>query len=289
MNDSESNMHDQYIVSRMNKNEVTIAIEWARKEGWNPGLHDAQCFYQTDSNGFFVGKLDGKIVAMGSAVIYDEQFAFCGFYMVDPIHRGKGYGLALTKERLAYIGSRNAGIDGVVHMLEKYTRIGYKLAYHNARYQGENLHPIIKKNGAITLLSHINFEQLCTYDRQYFPAHRDSFLSCWINQVGGNSLGYIEQNQLKGYGVIRPCYQGFKIGPLFAEDPKIANELFTHLIHYACGEPIYLDIPECNPYAVDLVSRYHLDKVFETARMYLKAPPNINMEHVYGITSFELG
>ena len=175
MNNGESNMHNQYIVSHMSKDDVAIVIDWARKEGWNPGLHDAECFYQADPNGFFVGKLDEKIIAMGSAVLYDEQFAFCGFYMVDPAYRGKGYGLALTKERLAYIGDRNAGIDGVVHMLAKYARLGYKLAYHNARYHGENLHPLLHKSNAITPLSHIRFEELCTYDRQYFPARRESF------------------------------------------------------------------------------------------------------------------
>ena len=289
MNHSNSNFPHQYIVSRMSQDDLNIMIEWAKKEGWNPGLHDAESFYQADPNGFFVGKLDGKIIAMGSAVVYDEQYAFCGFYMVDPAYRGKGYGLALTKERLAYVGARNAGLDGVVNMLDKYARLGYKLSYYNARYHGENLHPVLQKNSAIISLSHINFKQLCAYDSQYFPAPRDAFLSCWINQPGAKSLGYLEQNQLQGYGVIRPCDQGFKIGPLFAENQQIANQLFAQLVHHAFGAPVYIDVPGCNPYVVDLIDKYHLNKVFETGRMYLKEPPQINMEHVYGITSFELG
>ena len=24
---------------------VTLAVEWAAREGWNPGLHDAACFW----------------------------------------------------------------------------------------------------------------------------------------------------------------------------------------------------------------------------------------------------
>ena len=282
-------MLNNYIISQMSKDEMLIAIDWARKEGWNPGLHDAMCFYQTDPSGFFVGKLNGKIIAVGSAVIYDDQFAFCGFYMVDKAYRGQGYGLALTKARLAYIGTRNAGIDGVANMLTKYERIGYKIAYNNARYHGINLHPKFHKNNAIKPLNKINFEQLKTYDRQHFPASRDHFLSSWINQADTTSLGYTEHGQLAGYGVIRPCYQGFKIGPLFANNPTIANELFIHLTHHAKGVSIYLDMPECNPCAVDLANNYQLEKVFETARMYLKSPPNVNLKHIYGITSFELG
>ncbi|HLA33082.1 MAG TPA: GNAT family N-acetyltransferase, partial [Pseudomonas sp.] len=29
----------------MTRAEVDLAIDWAAAEGWNPGLHDADCFY----------------------------------------------------------------------------------------------------------------------------------------------------------------------------------------------------------------------------------------------------
>ena len=289
MNNFNSNASKQYIVSRMSKDELNTMTDWARREGWNPGVHDADSFYQADPNGFFVGKLDGKIIAMGSAIVYDEQYAFCGFYMVDPACRGMGYGLALTNERLDYIGARNAGLDGVVNMLDKYARLGYKLAHYNVRYHGQNLYPLFPKSSAIIPLSQIDFKQLAAYDRKYFPAPRDAFLSFWINQAGAKSLGYLEHNKLQGYGVIRPCVQGFKIGPLFAENHLIANQLFAQLVEHASGASIYMDVPESNPYAVKLIDNYHLEKVFKTGRMYLKEPPEINMTHVYGITSLELG
>ncbi len=282
-------MNDNYVITQMSRDELSTAIAWAEREGWNPGLHDIDCFYHTDPQGFFAGKLDGKIIAVGSAVIYDEQFAFCGFYMVDAAYRGQGFGLALTKARLKYIGERNAGLDGVIPMVEKYARLGYRIAYNNARYCGATKSNNTLKNKAIIPLAQINFEQLVTYDRRYFPARRESFLTCWINQVGGKSLGYCRHGELLGYGVIRPCKQGFKMGPLFAENVQIADELFMQLAHHAKGQPVSLDIPECNPFARDLVKRHQLEKVFETARMYLKKAPAVEMDHIYGITSFELG
>jgi GNAT superfamily N-acetyltransferase len=279
-------MKDRYVVSRMTKEEIPIAIEWAAKVGWNPGRHDAECFYQADPKGFFAGKLNGKIIAIGAAVIYDDTFAFCGLYMVDERYRGKGYGLALTKERLAYIGKRNAGLDGVTNMLDKYARLGYKVAHNNARYSGEP-HLVIKKNDCLISITHINFDELIAYDRNHFPAARTAFLRCWITR--GEGIGYVQNGKLCGYGVIRECQQGFKIGPLFADSPAIANELFIHLAARAQGQPIHLDIPENNLHAHDLVKRYQLKKVFETARMYLKSSPQLPMEEIYGITTFELG
>ena len=264
------------------------AIAWAAKEGWNPGRHDGPCFYQADPHGFFVGKLAGKLIAIGSAVIYDQQFAFCGFYIVDKAYRGQGFGLELTRHRLAYIGERNAGIDGVTNMLDKYARLGYKLAHNNARYRGMP-YPTPAFNENIVPIAQVNNDDLARYDRRHFPAPRADFLACWLTQAGGLSLAYIQQGTLCGYGVIRPCQQGFKIGPLFADSPDIANELFLHLTHHTQGTLVYIDIPENNAQAKSLVNRYQLQKVFETARMYLKGEPDIELEHIYGITSFELG
>ena len=55
----------------MSKDEVnSIAVNWAADEGWNPGLHDANCFYNSDTNSFFIGLINGEPVSCISAVAY---------------------------------------------------------------------------------------------------------------------------------------------------------------------------------------------------------------------------
>ncbi|RUR12482.1 GNAT family N-acetyltransferase [Legionella sp. km772] len=282
-------MDKDYQITNMNRDEVDLAIEWAAEEGWNPGLHDASCFYNADPNGFFAGKLNNKIIALGSAVIYDEHFAFCGLYIVDKAYRDKGYGFELTKARLAYVGSRNAGIDGVLEMCDKYQNLGYQFAHNNARFRIDKLVLNPPPSSHIIPASQLDFSQLCAYDKNHFPASRPTFLHYWIQQQDSLTLGFISDNQLKGYGVIRACREGFKIGPLFADNPEIANILFQHLAQYAKGQCIFLDIPENNVGAIELTQRYKMVKVFATARMYLKEQPKLPIEEIYGITSFELG
>lgn len=282
-------MIKDYLIESMNQDEVNLAITWAAQEGWNPGIHDAVCFYQTDPHGFFAGKLNGKTIAIGSAVIYDEFFAFCGFYIVDKPYRNQGYGLELTKARLAYIGNRNAGIDGVINMLDKYARIGYQLAHNNARYCLNKIIKPVSSDPYIVPLNQIDFSQLSLYDRLHFPAPRPQFLKCWINQPQSLALAYLIDGQINGYGVIRTCQKGFKIGPLFADNPAIARQLFTNLVQYAKGQLVFLDIPENNPLAIELIRQYQMEKVFATARMYLKGEPLLKKENIYGITTFELG
>src|SRR5262245_35195911 len=123
-----------YRIETMPFSEVEAAIDWAAREGWNPGLDDAECFHAIDENGFLIGVLDGQPIARVSMPIYDDHFAFCGLYIVDPAFRGRGYGLKLTEASLDRIGDRNAGLDGVEAMAAKYARLGYKRAHRSTRY-----------------------------------------------------------------------------------------------------------------------------------------------------------
>ena len=52
---------------------------------------------------------------------------------------------------------------------------------------------------------------------------------------------------------------------------------------------VFLDPPEPNGPAVALAKRYGLEPVFETARMYRGAVPELPLEKIFGITTFELG
>ena len=121
----------EYKIRRMSYDEMKTAVDWAADEGWNPGLNDAGCFYNTDAKGWWGGFLDGKLIATISAVDYGNKFAFVGFYIVHPDYRGKGFGFKLWQEALESIESRNIGLDGVVSEQENYKKSGFKLAYRN--------------------------------------------------------------------------------------------------------------------------------------------------------------
>ena len=86
-------MRDKSLVLRaMSEADLALALEWAAAEGWNPGLHDAHCFYSADPQGFFVGERDGLPIGCVSAVRYGSGFGFLGLYIVKAEHRGQGSG-----------------------------------------------------------------------------------------------------------------------------------------------------------------------------------------------------
>ncbi len=279
-----------YTIRTMAKQDINTAIDWAAAEGWNPGLHDAESFYATDPNGFFIGEIDGEPVSTLSAVKYGNSFGFMGFYIVKPTYRGKGYGIQLWNTGIKYLAGRNIGLDGVLEQQDNYKKFGFELAYSNIRYEGVNESAASPENSKIVDLSSIPFSSIQSYDQTFFPEERSIFLKSWVKQSGHHALGIMDGEQLAGYGVIRKCREGYKIGPLFAETPELAESLFTALRNRVeRSVSIYFDVPETNGAAISIAEKYKMKPVFETARMYTISTPRIPIQKLFGVTSFELG
>lgn len=278
-----------FSIRSMSREDVEVAIAWAATEGWNPGHYDADCFYAADPTGFWAGVLGDETIATISAVKYGSSFGFIGFYIVKPEYRGQSYGIQLWNAALHTLAGRNIGLDGVVAQQKNYQRSGFQLAYRNIRYEGIGGGELIE-DSTIIPLSSLPFTTIANYDHLFFPCDRSQFLRCWLNQPNSSALGILHNNQLAGYGVIRACHRGYKIGPLFADQPKLANSLFLALkARTTANAPFYLDVPELNPAAIKLVEKYKMKPVFETARMYTQTCPDLAYDRLFGVTTFELG
>jgi hypothetical protein len=137
----------------------------------------------------------------------------------------------------------------------------------------------------------VPFAQLLAYDSACFSTARSRFLAGWIAQPQALALALadVRNAQIRGYGVLRRCRTGYKIGPLFADNAQIASELFDGLVATVAGEVVTFDVPEVNAAAVALAERNGMVSTFETARMYTRATPAIPVQRVFGVSSFELG
>jgi hypothetical protein len=128
------------------------------------------------------------------------------------------------------------------------------------------------------------------YDAAFFADDRRTFTRHWVAQRGSTALAVRRDGRLAGYGVIRPCRSGYKIGPLFADDAQGAEQLYHALVSQVRpGATVQIDVPAGNPLALALVQAQGLAPVFETARMHTGAVPALPMQRLFGVTSFELG
>jgi GNAT superfamily N-acetyltransferase len=274
-------------IRTMRPDEISLAVDWAAAEGWNPGLADAACFACVDPQGFLIAELDGAPAATVSCVNYGEGFSFLGFYIVRPDLRGTGCGMRIWKAAIAHAGSRVIGLDGVTAQQGNYRKSGFQLAYANVRYGGTVVASAVPPAG-IMALSDVPIAAIEADDATVFPAPRPAFLQAWIGAAGHVGCAVVRDGRPAGWGVIRPCRKGFKIGPLVADDRAAAEAVFAALVAVGPGD-VFLDVPSVNADAVALAQAHGLAPVFETARMYTGAIRPIRLARVFGVTTFELG
>lgn len=219
-------------------------------------------------------------------VNYDDRFAFLGFYIVQLDLRGRGFGLRTWRAAIAHAGARTIGLDGVVTQQENYRKSGFALAHRNIRFGGVPSLPAPAPD--VVDLKDIPLRTIEADDATVFPAPRPSFLRAWRGAPGHLGRALPRDGRLAAWGVIRPCRQGHKIGPLIADDRATAEAVFSSLCAAAPGD-VFLDVIEPNRDAVALATAHGLVPIFETARMYTGPIRPVAQSRIFGITTFELG
>ena len=275
-------------------------VAWAAEEDWNPGLRDVSCFHPTDPAGFFVGRLDGRIVSAVSVVTYSPEYAFLGYYLVDPGHRHRGLGLATWRAALPHAGDRTVGLDAVPAQQATYERSGFSASYRSVRYTGRPVRPAGTADparqaapgaaGDLVPVTTAHLDAISAYDRHCFPAERRAFLERWLSAEGHAARVLVRDGAVTGYGVIRPARSGRRIGPLFADTAEDAGRLLDGLTaDLGPDEHVFVDIPESNGTATALATARGLAPGSYTVRMYKGPVLPVRSECTYAVTSLELG
>ncbi len=276
----------KFEIKRMSRTDLDTAWEFCKDEEWNPGKYDQEAFYSADPQGFFLGMLDGVPIGSVSGVAYNDRFGFLGIYIVRPAYRGLGYGRLLFDAARDYLGDRIIGLDGVLAQQANYQKAGFEFAYRNIRYAGIGQGVETKD---VFPLAELPLAELEAFDARMFGTPRPQFLRRWITLPDSAALGVLKNDKLVGYGVLRPRQEGYQIGPLYAETPQAAENLFRSLAAQRPGQTLFYDALACNPASVRLAERYALKPTFETARMYANGRPVLPLDCHYSVSSFELG
>lgn len=283
---------DNIELTKLDKSDLATLIRWASNEGWNPGNNDLEVFWNTDPNGFYGFFYDDQLIAGGAVVSYRKEFGFMGLFLVHKDFRGQGIGKKLWYLRRDLLINKlqaNApiGMDGVVDMQPFYARGGFNIAFRDERYVFNSDTILFSSN--ISLINTADLEKIFAYDVICFGCQRFDFLKNWLQMPESKAFQYTENGKVLGYAVVRKAETGYKIGPLFADHAFIAEELFKSCLSIAPDTVVFLDIPTINQHAVSLVQKYQGKYVFECARMYYGTAPEIEINNIYGITTFELG
>ena len=285
-------MSEALTLRLMTEDEAHRLVAWAADEGWNPGHHDAEVFWAADPQGFVAAELDGELIGGGSITSYGGAFGHMGLFCVRPEFRGRGLGRRLWLALVRLLQGRldrgaSIGLDGVDAMRDWYARSGFRFSHRSIRFESVGREG--RWGAGVVPASEVAFERLAGYDRRCFPADREAFLHAWLEQPDGLALASVDGERVRGYGAARRCGEGARVGPLFADDADVAESLLDSLATLVPDEPLILDVPEINAWAMRSARRRRMHEVFVTARMYLGRAPRTGESRVYGLTTLELG
>lgn len=259
----------------MRREELDLAMDWLAREGWNPGLRDGECFWQEDPDGFFIGVLNRIPVVMGALGRMGERHGVIRFVIVHERFRHRGFGRQMMQHLLSQMTGRTIAVEAQDHCLPAYEDAGFRASWRTVRYgkTWENV-PRQWREVDVQPLAQTT-RPLLVYDKNVTTIDRENLLDCWLSRQGSRAFLSQHGGLVKGYGVVRACRQGYRIGPLFADSPGIAEALFQRLVSVVPpNESIQMDIPDRNKPALALAHKYEMQPLASTTRLYLPEAPN---------------
>ncbi|CAN7557794.1 GNAT family N-acetyltransferase [Neorhizobium sp. LjRoot104] len=278
-------MTDQSVIRVLSASEVEQLVNWARIEGWNPGLADAPALHAADPRGFIGCFVNGDMAAGISAVRYGADFGFIGLYITHPDFRGKGFGRKVWEAGMAHLDGRTIGLDGVPEQQANYRSMGFETAYETFRWSGSLAG---SRDADVAAITDDLVPAILGYDRAFFPGERNAFLAGWLKPPRA-AMVIVRDGHIGGYAACRKCHEGYKIGPLFAQTADDARKLLSACAVETGNETMHIDVPALQAEFSAYLEAHRFVKGFTTARMYRGPAPAMRMPGVFGITTLELG
>jgi ribosomal protein S18 acetylase RimI-like enzyme len=270
--------------------DIRNIYDMARREGWNPGLSDADAAAVGMPDTFMVGVLDGEIIASIAATQYNNDLGYVSFYLVKPEYRGRGYGVSLWQAAMKRLTHRNIVLDAMITQTKLYEKLGFRIDYEFCSYHfdgGMMAMPLNKQS--LQQLQGETLEKVLAYDRAFFPANRSWYMRQWLMQANAHGFAWQEEDRVQGYGMIRRAEHGFRIGPCYSDNKNIARHLFQALLAQANGAEVSISMPEDNPLARCLVRDFDLKPGSRLQRMSTKSRLDLPLERILAITNFTFG
>ena len=278
-------------IRNLSYEDIEEVTDWSQVEGWNPGVYDAEIYSEFAPGDFYGGFLNDQLVCSLSAVNYQSKICHIGFRLVRPEFKDKGYDTILWEKVIQGINAEHFSTDSVAVKEEEYKKLGFTSTFKHTRYMAKGLN-LFKKPPKVRKYRYEDLEELINYDKQFFPADRSNLLELWV-QTEDLMQTYIRRNTdgfINGVATVRQSEEGYRIGPLYADNFQAAEELFLTCANYAGNqETVFLDAPSNNNSAIRLAGKYRMKQTMELTRHFSKAIPELPYEHIYSVTSIEIG
>lgn len=276
-------------VRPMTPSDFARVFDWLPTERLNPPLNLLDWYDAFDEDALHIGVVDGEKVAACFGSRFQGELGHVGPVVVKPARRGLGYGQQIWQAVLAAMGSGPLVIHPTPEFAQHSERYGFVQDWFNLRMTGTVQARRTDESG-MSLHTEVPLGELVRYDTEASGLVRPRMLQVLYAQPGTCTLVFRQGGMLRGVGSIRPSRQGFRIGPLFADDAAIAGRLFDVLCSRAgTGQMVTIDVPDANPAALEVMTSRGFAATARALRMSRGRVPPLRLDRVFGATVWVSG
>lgn len=283
----------------MDERDLNMVFSWCKEEGWNVGVHDPSLYYRLDPKGHMLFLKNDEPVGAISIIKHRNDFFTLGPFIVKKEYRSLGYGTKIWQQAMKTIEKNiqaaTIALYSIPTQVDRYQKLGFKPALNTQGWQMKNQPLTQKKIGSeCEIITPDRISAISLYDESIFAVSRKTLLSDLITLSSVTGFMLKDENGVTGFGIIRPCVDGYRVGPLFANAAENAKKLFLRLLEAVGEEKIVIDMPSDNKNAIMFAQYFSLTPIFngDTNIMFKGEPPENflkNIDKHYGVFSLEIG
>ena len=279
----------------MTRAEVRTLQDWVITEWWDEGDWDADVLYDIDPDGFWALLDDeGRIVGGLSTIAPTAEAGSVSHLYLAPEARGQGIWRRSLADLFTLLGHRlesdmtvtNFVMPDAQAAVEPWGFVPLHDEIRMVRAAGDA--PLTAEALGVVDARDLPLDDVIAFDAAHAGRTRDALWRRWIDLPGAFSGAVVADGRLRGIGTIRPSARGHRIGPLFADDPEVAERLLRHLVPGARGTRIAMDVPAANPAAPPLAEALGFIEEFRTIRMVRGRIPAVPWQECYATVMLHL-
>jgi GNAT superfamily N-acetyltransferase len=240
---------NQTIFREMRPADIAVGLELCRASRWNQLGRDWECFLKLSPTGCRVAVKDDRVIGTVATVRYQDRFSWVGMVLVDPAERRQGIGTQLLLEAFDILSDQAAiRLDATPAGREVYLKLDFVDEYRLSRMETVVSDRIaLDENNAARPMTESDLPVVFEMDRQVFGADRRVMLE-WMLAGAPEYAWMIERDRkVVGYTFGRHGFNFEHLGPVIAEDRKIAQQLVSACLSGQSGRPFILDASWSDP------------------------------------------
>jgi predicted N-acetyltransferase YhbS len=193
----------------------------------------------------FVAERDGRIVASALRWHWGERHATLGLIIVTPACQGRRVGHRLMMALLDGLDDHTVLLHATVAGQGLYERLGFQRIGEVRQHQGiaQQSPPVeLEKGWRLRPAGANDAAVLAQLDAAARGMPRDAFVADLLRDAETTVILVDEENEARGFGMLRRFGRGHVIGPVVAPDAQAAKTLIAYLAAVNAGNFTRIDI-----------------------------------------------